>query len=314
MVAMKQLKSLYGCLPPFLSLVILSSCSTTTGYQKPISNFQNATASVTQSTRIYINQLNKTERDAYIDEQASKAHTILLSEIESKQVFSSEAIQARIDALNALNKYGQLLGQLANSDAPEKITSNAANMEAAIELLSTDIGTLSGDNNTAFIKAFGPVGTLIGEIARFSVEKKISEALNKAITEGEEPIKKLIDVLKDDIRNAYKRKRNALSKAREIYRNGYEEERVKEPGNVVNLRARATEIKSSLDLWEAFPLSNPSDGFDALAKAHGDLVTYANSPKKSGDLATLAAQMEDFAERAKRVENAVKQLQQLNNN
>ena len=304
--------SYYWYAVALMLLVLLNGCSSTAGYKKPISDFQNASLVVTESARVYVTQLNKTQRDAYVDRQASEAKQIKLSEIEELQAFSPEAIETRLGALNELSKYGDLLGQLANSDAPEKITSNAEDLAKSLEKLEGNINNLGGSGNTNFKGAFSPAALLIGEVARFAVEKKIQEALDKAILGGEKPIKNLIRVIRDDIVMAYQLKRNAVSNSRVIYVDGYETERLK-GRDVVSLRKRGDEIKSVLDVWEALPTSNPSEGLDAMATGHSALVDYAKSPKKTEDLAAFAAQMETFVARAKRVGNAVRQLQQLNN-
>lgn len=293
-------------------LVLLNGCSSTAGYKKSISDFQNASSVVTDSARIYVTKLNKTQRDAYVDRQVSEAKQIKLSEVEKLQVFSPEAIETRLGALNELSKYGELLGHLANSDAPEKITSNAGDLADSLEKLEKNIKNLDANGNTNFKGAFGPAALLIGEVARFAVEKKIQAALDKAILGGEEPLKNLIRVIRDDLVIAYQLKRTAVSDSRSIYVDGYERERLK-GRDVVRLRERGEEIKSVLNVWEAFPTSNPSEGLDAMATAHSALVDYARSKKKNEDLAAFAAQMETFVARAKRVGNAVQQLQQLNN-
>jgi hypothetical protein len=296
-----------------LYLLFSGGCASTAGYKKPVSDFQNASSVVTESARIYIIQLNKTQRDAYIDRQVSEAKQIKLNEIEASQVFSPEAIAARLGALNELSKYGTLLGQLANPDAPEQITGNAGDLANSLDRLEGTINHLHASGDREFKGAFGPASILIGEVARFAVEKKIKNALDKAIIGGEEPIKKLILVIRDDLEMAWQLKRSALTENRVIYVDGYEAERRK-GHDIIRLRRRGDEIKSVLDLWEAFPSSNPREGFDALAAAHGALVDYARSPKKTEDLATFTSQMEDFAARAKRVGDSLKRLQQLNNN
>jgi hypothetical protein len=293
-------------------LILLNGCSSTTGYKKPIGDFQNASSVVTESARVYVTQLNKTQRDAYVDRQVSGAKQIRLSEIEEFQAFSPEAIETRLGALNELSQYGELLGQLANSDASEKITSNAGDLAKSLENLEKNINNLGGSGNTNFKGAFGPAALLIGEVARFSVEKKIQEAIDRAILGGEEPIKNLIRVIRDDLVMAYQLKRNVVSNNRVIYVDRYEIERL-QGHDVVSLRKHGEEIKSVLDVWEALPTSNPSEGLDAMATAHSALVDYAKSPKKTEDLAVFAVQMETFVARAKRVGNAVRQLQQLNN-
>ena len=296
-----------------ISLGIMGGCTSTAGYKKPISDFQNASSVVTDSARIYVSQLNKTQRDAYIDRQVSAAEQIKLSEVENIQVFSPEEIAVRLGALNQLSKYGALLGQLANSDAPGSITSNAGDLSKSLAAIEEKVNSLSGSGNKSLKGAFGPAALLIGEVARFAVENKIQGALDKAILSGEEPIIALIRAIRDDLLIAYYLKRSAVADNRVIYVDGYETERLK-GRDIVSLRKRGDEIKSVLDVWESLPTSNPSEGLDAMAGAHSALVEYAKSPKSPEDLMEFAAQMDTFVARAKRVGNAVSQLQKLNNN
>ncbi|WP_446010872.1 hypothetical protein [Candidatus Electrothrix sp.] len=186
-----------------LAALLLSGCATTEGYKKPISDFQNASSIVTQSAGVYITQLNKTQRDAYIDRRVNKGEQIKLSEIEEFQVFSRDAITARLSALTQLANYGTLLGRLANSDTPQSITSNAEELKASLDKLNENVNALNGEKDAKFKNAFGPAALLMGEVARFALERQIQASLNKAILNGEKPITDLIDVLKHDLTEAY---------------------------------------------------------------------------------------------------------------
>ncbi|NTW70403.1 MAG: hypothetical protein HGB23_11280 [Chlorobiaceae bacterium] len=305
--------SRYLYLVTLLFLAALSGCASTAGYKTPISNFQNASSVVTESARVYILQLNKTQRDAYIDRQVSMGWEIKLKMMDSLQVMSPKSIAARLGALNQLSKYGSLLGQLANSDAPEKISSNAGDLAESLKTLNGNINELSAKDDKQFQSVFAPASVVIGEVARYAKEKMIQEALVEAINKGEEPVKNLIGVIKGDLEIAYSLSQSAFSVKRKYYVAAYELER-KKAYDFDRLRTRGEEVKSALDAWETLPASNPTEGFDALATAHSALVDYANSPKQAENLATFSAQMEDFVARATRVGNAVKQLQQLNKN
>lgn len=296
-----------------LFFALLSGCASTVGYKTPISNFQHASSVVTESARVYILQVNKTQRDAYIDRQVSKAGQIRLAMIDSSQVISSEAIDVRLRALNQLSKYGSLLGQLANSDAPEKISSNAVDLAESLKKLNGTIQELSAKDGKQFQSVFAPASVIIGEVARLAKEKKIREALDEAINKGEEPVKRVIRLIRNDLEMAYQASRNAHSAIRKYSILAYDADRNK-GHDMVRLRERGEEIKSVMDVWEGLPGSNPREGFDALEAAHSALVDYAKSEKNRVDLATFSVQMEDFVARATRVGNAVRQLQQLNNN
>ena len=295
-------------------LIITSGCSSVAGYKRPISNFQNASSVVINSTRIYLAELNKVERNKYIDKQTTEKKNILLSDINKSQLFSREQIQLRLEALDLLSQYGDLLGQLANSDVPERITSNADNLGSALSKLSNDISTARGETGSNFSSAIGPVTTIVGEVARLAVERKMEEALDNAVTKGEKPIISLIDTIRTDIVSAYQRKKNALSTNRVVLIDKYNVELKKVNsgnGNAIQLEKDAEELKSFLDLWESFPSSNPNEGLEAMKKAHQALVDYAKSDKNDKDLADFVEAMEVFTLRAQRVGVAVNQLQNI---
>src|SRR6266550_4326299 len=99
-----------ACLSAILALAILSSsCTRRSAYTAPVTKFRDASAVVIESTKAYLVALNKTERTHYIDEQVAGGAPIQLIKIEEVQVFAAPAIAARIDALDRLADYTELL-------------------------------------------------------------------------------------------------------------------------------------------------------------------------------------------------------------
>ncbi|WAK00533.1 hypothetical protein [Methylobacter sp. YRD-M1] len=296
----------------FIAACVTAGCADQTAYRAPVSTFQDASSVMVHSARIYLTQLNKVERDAYIRRQAANNQHIRLNEIEKTQSFSPEEIAVRLEALNGLSRYGELLGQLANSDAPEKITAGASDLAHSLQKLSSDVSQLAEKPaNNKFVNSTGPVVQIVGEVARIAAEKKIQAALDHAILAGEEPIRNLIHAIRDDITIAYERKRNALSAQRVDYVDAYEDT-VSAAGNsnYDQRKQRADELIAYLDVWESFPLTNPYEGLNAMADAYSALVAYAKSPKAPTDLSSLADQVELFAARANRIGAAIQQLEQ----
>src|SRR5438093_12354947 len=112
-------------------------------YRAPISKFQDESTVVIASTRLYVTDLNKVERDHYIQGQLSEKAQIKLNELEAVQIFSQDGLKARLDALDQLALYGDLLNKLANSDAPERIKAEAEGLGDAIKNLSTTVRKLT---------------------------------------------------------------------------------------------------------------------------------------------------------------------------
>ena len=286
-------------------LILLTACGTT-GYRSPISKFQDASSVVIASTRIYLTELNKVERDKYINEQVSRKAQIQLIQIEAVQVFSRDGLKARLDALDQLSTYGDLLAKLANNDAPERITVQAQGLGDALKNLSDTVNGLTGSENQNFKTAVDPVATLIGEVLNLIVQQKIKDALDKAIQAGDAPINRLLNVIRSDITVAYERKRNALSEMRVILVDEYNREVQKGDGaDPEKLRVFAERIRTHENHWEVFVSANPGEALDAMAAAHTALVNYA---KKTIDLASLVDAMETFAARAQRIGKAIQEL------
>jgi hypothetical protein len=292
--------------------LLLSGCGSS-GYRGPITTFQSAATVVNESTRLYLTQLNKVERDKYIQEQLSIPDVIDLRELEKVQLFSKEGLNARLEALDQLARYGDLLSRLANSDAPARIKASAVDLSTAIGNLSQTVSGLAGADDAKFRAAAGPVTTIVSEILDLIIQQKIKEALDKAIQNGEQPINNLLAAIGDDITIAYERRRNAFSALRVALRDDYMRELKKKPNHdPERIRLLAERIPAHEDLWEAFGNSNPKAALSAMARAHSALVTYAKSSHEVNDFAALVEAMEAFAARAMVIGQAVQELRNLN--
>lgn len=287
---------------------ILAGCRTA-GYRDPISKFQSAASVVIASTRLYTTELNKVERDHYIAGKLSEKAAIRLNELEEAQVFSQEGLKARLDAMDQLASYGNLLSKLANSDAPSRVSAEVQSLGDAIKRLSTTVSDLANADDAAFKSAVGPVSIIVGEILSLIAQNKIREAMDKAIKDGEAPINKLLSVIRNDISIAYERKRSLFSDMRVTLVREYENERAQGPASQPEkLRLYADRIRAHEDRWEAFASADPGEGLDAMANAHIALVNYAKSSQKANDLASLVEAMEAFAARAMNIGRAVQAL------
>jgi len=291
-----------------LTVLFQAGCGPS-GFRDPITKFQSASSVVIASTRLYITELNKTERDHYIQSQLSQKAQIKLNEIESVQVFSKDGLKARLDALNQIGSYGDLLLKLANSDAPEKVKAEAKSLADEVKNLLSTVSGLTGNDDTAFKAAVGPVTSIVGVILDLVLQQKIKNALDKAIKNGKDPVNNLIAVIRNDISLAYERKRSSLSDMRTALVDEYNREMLKgSSADSEKLKMLAERISTHEDRWEAFASGNPGEGLDAMAKAHNALVKYAESSHKVTDLASLVDAMEAFAARAVSIGKAVQAL------
>jgi len=75
------------------------------------------------------------------------------------------------------------------------------------------------------------------------------------------------------------------------------------------LKAYEDDVSATEDRWEAFQIARPVEGLTAMQKANTAMVAFAKTPKPAiSDFETFVDAMETFAATAKRVGEAVAQL------
>jgi hypothetical protein len=309
MTKTRIIRSLGFCFPVVAPAVIfLIGCAHPNAYQAPVAKFRDASAVVIETTKIYLTELNKTERDMYIKAQASKSAQIKESEIESVQGFSKEAIAARLNALDQLANYADLLNQLASSDAPARIKTKATDLQTALTGLSGEINKLGGPDDANFKAVTSRVIPVIGDVLQAFVEERIEEGLNRAITGGGPAVNSLIQAIADDVEIAFQRKKAAFSAERLRMVDEYNKD-LQNHSSPAALQADADTIIVEEDRWEAFLTANPKDGLAAMRRANDALVKFASKPKHSvNDFGSFVDAVESFAATANRVGKAVHEL------
>jgi hypothetical protein len=292
-----------------LVVAITLGCAHPSAYKAPVGKFRDASAVVIEATKDYLNELNKTERDIYIYSQLSRPAQIKLDEIESVQVFSKEGIAARLNALDQLANYTELLNKLANSDAPEQIKAKATDLQTALTGLSGQVSKLTGADDARFKAAAGKVLPVIGDILQAFIEKKIEDALKQAITAGDKPVNELISAIEVDMRVAFQRKKDRFSGARVLAVDQYNNELAKPQPDRLKLQAYADALSQEETHWEAFLSSSPEEGLEAMKKANAALVKFASTPKvRVTDFNSFVDAVELFANTANRVGKSIQEL------
>jgi hypothetical protein len=303
---------------PRLSLLLLSllilmdsaGCAKPSAYKAPVGKFRDASIVVIQATKIYLTQLNKVERDEYIYAQAAKVEQIKLDQIEQVQVFSKEGIAVRLNALDQLSSYVDLINELANSSTPDTIKTNATDLKGSVDNLSDQVKALTGEDDKQFKSTAERVLPVIGDVLQAFAEQAIETALKKAIATGAKPVNDLIQAIERDMAIAYERKRSGMSAARVILIDQYNREFEKgKNADPAKLKAYADAISAEEDRWEAFLTAQPDAGLDAMRKANEAMVKFAATPKPTvTDLASFVDAVDSFASTADRVGRAVQEL------
>ncbi len=294
------------------TLALLSGlgCAKPSAYKAPVIKFRNASVVVIELTKTYLTELNKVERDQYIYTHASVPQQIKLNELEREQVFSRDAIATRLQALDQLSRYTELLYRLATSDSPDSLKSDASDLEASVTQLSTQIAGLTGADDSRFQSAAGKALPIIGDVLKAFAEQSAQTALKKAIAAGADPVNQLLDAIEADATLAYERRRTTYSGARVIVIDQYNREFQRGArADPEKLKAFADAISSQEDRWEAFLTARPTAGLEAMKNANSALVDFAKKPKPSiHDVTTLSDAMDSFATTAAHLGDVAKEL------
>lgn len=290
-----------------------TACARPSAYKAPVSKFRDASAVVIEATKSYLTALNRTERDHYIDDQVAGRAQIQLVKIEEVQVFGADAIAARLNALDQLANYTELLFRLATSDAPDTVKGRAKDLGTALTNLSSQVNTLGGPDDAKFKSAVSAVFPVIGDVLKAVVEQRIENALEKAVTTGAGPVNELIEAIKVDAELSFERKRNALSKRRSDAAVQYNTEFLKgATADDSALRRYGDLISATENQWEAFRIARPSIGLDAMQRANTALETFARTRQPTvSDFASFVDAVEVFASAAARVGQGIQQLTTL---
>jgi hypothetical protein len=121
-----------------LSVLLFVGCTSPAAYREPVTRFQQASTVVIETARIEYGRANTRERDAEIDRLASTKGRIDLNTLNNKdlRVLGGDDLAARMAALDALAKHGELLLTLASSNAPTQANDAANSLHDAVVSLS----------------------------------------------------------------------------------------------------------------------------------------------------------------------------------
>jgi hypothetical protein len=308
----------------------------TVDFKPPVASFNESVVLTRVAVGEYLNKLNQFERDIYL-QQAVYTPTM---RIEAKDAagqptallavqFSSEAIQARMDALSLLGNYADRLSALASSEAPSKFEENMTVLGTNLTGLGTTFATLKTDNDAGKVKDptalnyIGPISGLVGTIGRIYLEERRTEALKLAVNEAAPQVRTIIDLIEKDLTDTVDplRKTGSLQRLA-VTVNYYNNNIVKaatadsttRPATDTGLSTRrvfAAQINDEATAYDAAMVANPASTMGSLRHAHEALVTFANSRRTPTDLKSLVAALEAFHANAKAIYEQVKAIREV---
>ena len=283
-----------------LALTPLAGCNSPKGYKSPLLTYRTASKVVLDNTRtLYMNK-NEIGRDAVIDEYIRNNQPIDKTEVEKKnEPLNPTAMVVRMAALDALDKYSQLLLALANSSAPEEAKKSAESLGASLRVLSDALNASKIINpDDKGIKAAQGFASLAGDVLKLALEQKISKSLDRIIEGSEVPGTELLKLLKSETHISLGLIKRYTSSALASALHKYNA--ISSDSKKLSQRTKeAGKIKALFDsLARQALLRESTAGIDPMLKAFGALVAYARSDKGPIDSARLAMSMDTFSSQA----------------
>jgi hypothetical protein len=288
--------------------------------KKPIADFEAATSVVAAQARLSYSEINRVERIRAVKTAQRLKLPLRVAELQAETTFlTGEDLAARLDALDHLGDYTKLLSQIVNSDLPEQIAKSSANLETSLNGLATRINKLTqpvagagagnaASANTANFKAkFGVFTRVASEVLGLIAKKKQSDALKRAIKDGDAPVNELIDAIKLDLQLNYANKKANLEHDMTECFKAYNKEVEKAQPDNKRLEDFGAAILANLDAQEVFRATEPTAALDKMKEAHTKMVAYARDDSPASLNEALAA-IQSFVGSATRLGQAVIKL------
>jgi hypothetical protein len=290
------------------AVVLTGACTTPSTYLDSIKKFQTAAVATSTTARTYLVDLNRFERNTYLDTLRADPNQAFDSERFLEKPFAPEAIQARVEALDAVIRYAGLLGQLASSTAGQDAQDAATNLGKQIKATADEFDKdAKGEKKKDAADFVTPLGELAGAIAKIAIEEAQVGALNDAIEAAAPSVRTITALLRNDLANAVARRTLVMSQKRADVIAQYVDRTFSSESE--RLRLLQT-IQENEDKWDETPASGEQAAalVDSFRDAHEALVMYAKSSRGAGDLASLTAAIELFAARADSVLTPLQKL------
>jgi hypothetical protein len=119
-------------------------------FQRPIQQFQSASAVVIAAARQSLQQMNDVEEKSELNRQIFEAEAFDESKIKAKDVISADELNARVNALDQLTRYTSALADLAALKAPAQVTQKFQDVGSGFATLSKDAEKLVGKSGSFF--------------------------------------------------------------------------------------------------------------------------------------------------------------------
>lgn len=286
-------------------------------FADPIGSFSSSVSTSGAVVRTYYTELNKFERDVYLDDALYAATEVGTKDANRKPTplmgqFSAASIKARTDSIALLGAYAERLASLAGSDAPKRFADGSAKLGANLTSLNktfTDLAQNQDMPDTTAMNYAGPIGQLVGVVGRIVLEGERDQLVKIAISDGAPTVSKILDLLEHDLTIVIiPLQKDELHKKlynRVTYYNAHRAEPMPARKQMLD------EIAKIAAEYDAAMTSNPANLIASMRAAHEALVAYAKSDKSPENLAGLVGALETFKNNVNEAADAVLALKAL---
>jgi hypothetical protein len=306
---------------PFLLALLFAyatfACSQGSDFKASIADFQESTETVTAAIKSYYAELNEYERELYLQERLMD-NTLRVAIKDSQgnptpllfQPFAPEALQGRIELLLQICFYGQQLAALAGNASPGQAKKNLKTVADGLSTLNATFDSLSKTNDRAAARYLGPMGALFAVVSKPLLEKKRTDAIKKAVREGQKPINAILTFLEQDLKKYVETTRNTGHRLEVAEWVNYYNRNIGKL-SFAQRQQVLQHIKRTAEELELAKQAQPADVVVSLRETHLALVKYAASSGKARDLASLQRAVQAFHDDAQQLVEAVIALQKL---
>jgi hypothetical protein len=311
----RQSVGLFAVISLLILLVSLTGC-VTTNFTQPVASFKQSVNTSTAAIGAYYTNLNEFERQLYVDNIALDP-TLEVGEVQNGkptplvgEVFQPASIKARMDALSLLGVYAQRLTDLADSDAPQQVSTDAKALGQSLTDLDKTFSQLSGKGDNAAAAYVGPISSLLGSIGKMYEQQQINKDLHKVITDGSQRVDAILDLIQGDLASVVKPLETTGLHEKLVNRITY----YNNNRNSMNLQQRQSslsDIAASASAYEATVVFNPATVTDSIRQANHALLKYATAPTNPQNFNDLLTALRAFEQNSQEVAANVQKLIQV---
>lgn len=208
----------------------------------------------------------------------------------NEKVFTPAGVKARLSALKVLNAYAKGIAEISSTDSPQVANENLQALGGQVKSLSETFASLGAENSAA--KYVEPLSTLAGLILEAHLERKRKAALKTAVITAGPVIKKIGELLREDLKIIITANKTAYSETQAELVSYYNAKAASM--SFSERQALLEKIREVGNQMETANELNSDDLVDGMLEAHDALVVFANSPQKTDDVIKVNAVLKAF--------------------